>query len=112
MKFMVSGAALVVSLVLAVPALAVSGQCSMTGFSNFDCDVDTDGGGLTFALPSGATFTFAVTTPETGLGYSIAADAAPGERPTELGAFGAVESEPGCWQSDRDETKFCVLVAE
>ena len=84
----------------------------MTGFSNFDCHVETDGGGLTFALPNGETFTFALTTPETGLGYSIAADAAPGERPTELGAFSAVAGEPGCWQSDRDETKFCVLVAE
>lgn len=112
MKVMVSGAALVASLVLAVPALAVSGQCSMTGFSSFDCDVETDGGGLSFPLPSGDTFTFALTTPETGLGYSIAVDAAPGERPTELGTFSAVDREPGCWHSDRDETKFCVLVAE
>ena len=112
MKFMVSGAVLVASLVLAVPAWAVSGQCSMTGFSSFECDIDTDGGGLTFALPSGETFAFALTAPETGLGYSIAADAAPGKRPTELGAFSAVADEPGCWQSDSEDTKFCVLVAE
>lgn len=109
---MFTGAMLAVSLALAGPAAAVSGQCSLTGYEAFDCEVETDGGGLTFALPDGQTFAFALVEDGQGLGYLIGANATPGQRPEELGSFLPVPSEAGCWQSERDETKFCALVFE
>ncbi|MBN9333453.1 hypothetical protein [Devosia sp.] len=112
MKIMFTGAMLAASLALAAPALAVSGQCSLTGYGDFDCDVTTDGGGLTFVLPDGQTFAFALTESDKGLGYRIAADARPGQPPLELGAFSALSEEPGCWQSNRDDIKFCAMVFE
>lgn len=112
MKIMFTGAMLAVSLALAAPALAVSGQCSLTGYDEFDCEVETDGAGLTFALPDGQTFAFALTEENQGLGYLLAADAKPGQLPDELGAFTPIADEPGCWQAERNETKFCALVFE
>lgn len=112
MKIMFTGAMLVASLALAAPALAVSGQCSLTGYDEFDCEVETDGAGLTFALPDGQTFAFALIEEDEGLGYLIAADARPGQLPEELGTFAPIADEPGCWQAERDETKFCALVFE
>lgn len=112
MKIMFTGAMLAASLALAAPALAVSGQCSLTGYDAFDCDVTTDGGGLTFVLPDGRTFAFALIEDGEGLGYRIDADAKPGQRPEELGSFAPLPEEPGCWQSDRNETKFCAMVFE
>jgi hypothetical protein len=98
---------------LAGGAQAAPGQCSMTGYDSFDCAVGMDGAGLTFALPDGQTFVFALVEEGEGLGYLIAADAAPGERPDELGTFTSDQSQPGCWISERDEDdRFCVMVAE
>jgi len=112
MKIMFTGAMLAASLALAAPALAVSGQCSLTGYDEFDCEVETDGGGLTFALPDGQTFAFAVVEENEGLGYLLAADAKPGQLPEELGTFTQLADEPGCWQAERNDTKFCALVFE
>ena len=112
MKIMFTGAMLAASLALAAPALAVSGQCSLTGYDEFDCEVETDGGGLTFALPDGQTFAFAVVEENEGLGYLLAADAKPGQLPEELGTFTPLADEPGCWQAERNDTKFCALVFE
>lgn len=112
MKIMITGAMLAASLALAAPALAVSGQCSLTGYDAFDCDVETDGGGLTFALPDGQTFAFALTGEDEGIGYLIGADVRPGQIPDELGTFAPAAGEPGCWQAERGDTKFCALVFE
>lgn len=112
MRILFTGAVLAAGFALAVPAWAVSGQCSLTGYESFECDVTTDGGGLTFDLPDGQTFAFAVTGEGEGFGYRIAADAAPGQRPVELGTFVPAPDEPGCWQSVRNETRFCALVFE
>ena len=112
MRILFTGAVLATSLALAVPAWAVSGQCSLTGYETFDCDVTTDGGGLTFGLPDGQTFAFALTGEEEGLGYRIAADAAPGQLPVEMGAFVPAADAPGCWQSEKNDTRFCALVFE
>ena len=106
------GAALAIGLALATPSLAMQGQCSFTGFGTFDCDVQLDGSGLTFNLPDGQTFAFAVVAEGEGLGYRIAADATPGQRPVELGAFAPVPEQAGCWQSQEDETRFCASVME
>ncbi|MBO9587492.1 hypothetical protein [Devosia sp.] len=112
MKILFTGAMLIASLALAAPAMAVSGQCSLTGFGEFDCDVETDGGGLTFALPDGQTFAFVLVEENQGLGYLIAADARPGQLPDDLGTFAPLAEEPGCWQAEQDETRFCALVFE
>lgn len=112
MKIMITGAMLAASLALAAPALAVSGQCSLTGYDDFECDVETDGGGLTFALPDGQTFAFALVAEDEGLGYLIGADVRPGQVPEELGTFAPIPGEPGCWQAEDDETRFCALVFE
>ncbi|KFL29018.1 hypothetical protein JP75_23800 [Devosia riboflavina] len=112
MKIMITGAMLAASLALAAPALAVSGQCSLTGYDEFECEVETDGGGLTFALPDGQTFAFVLVEENEGLGYLIAADARPGQLPGDLGTFAPLAEEPGCWQAERDEVKFCALVFE
>src|SRR5689334_17474412 len=67
-------------------AMAAPGQCTVGDYGTFDCDVATDGGGVTFALPDGRTFAFAAIGPGEGLGYLIEKDAKPGQRPDELGA--------------------------
>lgn len=112
MNIFIGGAALAISLALATPTLAKDGQCSFTGFGTFDCQVELDGSGLTFELPDGQTFAFAVVAEDEGLGYRIAADATPGQRPVELGEFTPVSGEAGCWQSQKDETRFCAAVQE
>ena len=93
-------------------AVAAPGQCDVSGFDTFDCDVALDGGGLTFALPDGQTFAFALVEDGEGLGYLIAPDAKPGERPEELGTFEAIAGEPGCWAGEREIARFCVLVEQ
>ena len=93
-------------------AVAAPGQCEVSGFDSFDCDVAMDGGGLTFALPDGEIFAFALVEDGEGLGYLIAPDARPGQRPEELGTFTPIEGEPGCWAGERDIERFCVLVEE
>ncbi|KKB80005.1 hypothetical protein VW35_06000 [Devosia soli] len=109
---MFTGAMLVVSLALATPASADKGQCSLTDYDTFDCDVATDGGGLTFGLPDGQVFAFALTDDDEGLGYRIPADATPGQRPVELGIFEPLPGQPGCWRALRNDTKFCASVFE
>jgi hypothetical protein len=93
-------------------ASAAPGQCTVSGYDTFDCDVALDGGGLTFALPDGQTFAFALVEEGEGLGYLIAPDARAGQRPDELGTFTPIADEPGCWAGERDVERFCVLVEE
>ena len=92
-------------------AAAAPGQCTVTGFDTFDCDVALDGGGLTFALPDGTTFAFTLIEEGVGTAFLIAADAEPGQRPEELREFRAVDGQPGCWARDEDY-QFCVLVQQ
>ena len=96
---------------MVVAASAAPGQCVVTGFGTFDCDVAVDGGGLTFELPDGQTFAFAVDEDGVGTGYLTAADAAPGARPDEEEDLVAVDGKPGCWARD-DDFEFCALVVE
>lgn len=102
----------VVAGMMAVAAVAAPGQCTVADYGTFDCDVTVDGGGLTFVLPDGKTFVFAQIADGEGLGYLIGADAKPGDRPKELGELAPVDGEAGCWESKRNDYKFCVLVEE
>jgi len=92
-------------------AAAAPGQCTVTGYDTFDCDVALDGGGLTFALPDGRTFAFTLVEEGVGTAFLIAEDAEPGQRPEELREFRAVDGKPGCWARDEDY-EFCVLVQQ
>ncbi|ODT79274.1 MAG: hypothetical protein ABS76_20660 [Pelagibacterium sp. SCN 64-44] len=112
MKILVTGAALLIGLALAVPAHAAPGQCSMTGYDTFDCDVTADGGGITFGLPDGQTFVFAHVANGAGLGYLLPAEARPGTYPEELGSFLPLEDEQGCWLGERDGVKFCAALVQ
>ena len=112
MKSFVTGAMLLASLALAVPAGAAPGQCSMTGYGSFACDVAADGGGITFALPDGQVFAYALTGENEGIGYRIAADAGPGQPPRNLGTFVPAEGQPGCWTGGRDGLEFCAAIAQ
>ena len=96
---------------MAMAAYAMPGQCTVTGYDTFDCDIALDGGGLTFGLPDGQTFAFSLDEDGAGTGYLIAADAAPGSRPDEIGGLVAVDGRPGCWARD-DDFEFCVLIEE
>ncbi|WP_332685916.1 hypothetical protein [Devosia sp.] len=96
---------------MVVAAAAAPGQCSVTGYDSFDCDVALDGGGLTFELPDGAIFAFAVIEDGMGEGYVIAADAAPGQPPQVLRDLRPVDGQPGCWARDEDY-QFCVLLEQ
>ena len=95
---------------MTVMASAAPGQCSVTGLDTFDCEVVLDGGGLTFDLPDGRTFAFAVMEEGQGTGYLIAADAAPGSLPNALPGLVAVEGKPGCWA--RDDFEFCAMIEQ
>lgn len=112
MKILLSGAVLIAGLALVSPAAALPGQCSMTGYDDFACEVSVDGSGLTFALPDGQVFSFAVTDGEEGLGYLVGAEAAPGALPDELGRFSPIPEEAGCWLGERDAVRFCVMVPQ
>lgn len=92
-------------------ASAAPGQCTVSGFGAFDCDVALDGGGLTFALPDGQIFAFTLIEDGVGTAYLIDPAAEPGQRPDELHEFRAVEGKPGCWARDEDY-EFCVLVQQ
>lgn len=84
----------------------------MTGYDAFDCDVTVDGGGITFALPSGETFVFAHEANGEGLGYLLDAEPEPGRYPTELGRFAPVEGEAGCWFGAKDDITFCAALEQ
>ena len=112
MRIFVTGAVLVLGLALAAPAAAAPGQCSMTGYDSFPCDITVDGGGITFALPSGETFVFAHEADGEGLGYLIAADPRPGSYPEELGRFVPVDGEAGCWFGAKDDITFCAALLQ
>lgn len=105
----VTGAVLLAGLALAVPANAAPGQCSVTGYDTFDCDVSVDGGGIAFLLPDGRSFVFAHVSNGAGIGYLGAA----GQRyPQDLGSFLPVEGEDGCWLGERSGIKFCAALLQ
>ena len=112
MKIFLTGAALLAGLALAGPVAAAPGQCSMTGYGSFDCDVTADGGGITFVLPDGQTFVFAHMADGEGPGYLLPAEARPGRYPTELGVFRPVEGKDGCWLGDKDAITFCAALVQ
>lgn len=112
MRNIVTGAVLALGLALAVPATAAPGQCQMTGYGDFPCDVNVDGGGITFAVPSGETFVFAHESDGEGLGYLIEAEPKPGRYPKELGRFAPVAGQDGCWFGDKDDITFCALLVQ
>lgn len=112
MKRFLTGAALLAGFALAGHAAAVPGQCEVTGYDGFSCDVTVDGGGFTFALPDGQIFAFALVAEGVGQGYLIAAEASPGQLPVELGSFAPVENEPGCWYGEDAELKVCAMVVQ
>ncbi|WP_224703028.1 hypothetical protein [Devosia aquimaris] len=97
---------------MAVAATAAPGQCVVRDGAAFDCDVALDGSGLTFALPDGQVFAFALIEDGVGVGYLVAPDAAPGSRPDELGQMVPVPDKPGCWMGGRDDFSFCAQVAQ
>lgn len=109
---LMTGAALIAGLALAAPASAAPGQCSMTGYGDFACDVSVDGGGISFALPDEQVLVFAHQANSEGFGYLIESEATPGSRPDELGAFVPVDGEPGCWFGAEDEIKFCAALEQ
>jgi hypothetical protein len=90
-------------------ASAEPGQCSVSGFETFDCELAHDGGGLTFALPDGRVFAFALVSESEGLGYIGAAGAL---YPQELGAMTPAADAPGCWVGGKDGFAFCAQVAQ
>jgi hypothetical protein len=92
-------------------AMAAPGQCTVTGYDTFDCDVALDGSGLTFGLPDGRTFAFTLIEEGVGTAFMIAADARPGQLPEELREFRPVDDRPGCWARD-ESFEFCVLVEQ
>lgn len=97
--------------VMGTATVAAPGQCTVSGYDTFDCDVALDGGGLTFALPDGRIFAFTLVEDGVGTAFLVDAEAAPGDLPDELREFRAVEGKPGCWRRDEDY-EFCVLVQE
>lgn len=92
-------------------AVAAPGQCTVTGYDTFDCDVALDGGGLTFELPDGTIFAFTLAEDGAGTAYLVDDEAEPGDRPESLREFRAVEGRPGCWAREPDY-EFCVLVQQ
>ena len=92
---------------------AAPGECTVTGYGTFPCDVAMDGAGLTFALPDGDSFAFALVSEGEGLGYLIAEDAAPGRRPKEMGGFEPAPGQQGCWRSTKDQSfQFCAAIEQ
>ena len=90
-------------------AHAEPAQCSASGFGDFDCELARDGGGLTFALPDGRVFAFALVSDTEGLGYIGAAGAL---YPDELGTMTPAPDAPGCWVGGKDDFSFCAQVAQ
>lgn len=112
MKSLTTGALLVAGIALATPAMAASGQCSMTGLGQFACDVSVDGGGIVFALPDGRTLVFSHQGNGEGNGYLMPETAQPGRAPVDLGHFAPDTGKAGCWVGEKDGTKFCVAVQQ
>ncbi|QQR40156.1 hypothetical protein [Devosia rhizoryzae] len=112
MKMLVTGVAMSAVFALAAPAGAAPGQCSMTGYGDFSCDVAVDGGGISFVLPDRQVFVFAHQANSEGFGYLIEDRARAGARPDELGAFAPIEGEPGCWFGPKDEITFCAALKQ
>jgi hypothetical protein len=106
---------------LAGSVAAAPGECMVSGYGTFACDVTLDGGGFTFELPDGQTFAFYLDSEELGVAY-IDGNSQAGDRdgtdyrfvrPRELGEFRPVANVPGCWLSKADEEfRFCVFVVQ
>jgi len=102
---------LVVALVwsaMAGVAMAEPAQCTVSELGSFDCALARDGSGLTFALPDGRVFSFALVGDGEGLGYLSAPDSA---YPAELGTLTPDPDAPGCWVGGKDGFGFCAQVA-
>lgn len=112
MKTFLTGVVIVAGFALAAPAAAAPGECSITGYNDFPCDISVDGGGITFDLPDGETFVFVHGGDDQGMGYLIPAQSDPGDRPRELGNFEPVHGEAGCWFGERDEITFCAALEQ
>ncbi|HEY0034978.1 MAG TPA: hypothetical protein VGB81_17080 [Devosia sp.] len=104
-------AAVMAGAAIGTSAVAQPGQCSVTGYGTFDCDVVIDGGGFSFALPDGQVLAFTLSEADLGSAFLLAADAQPGKRPRELDDFKPKQSKPGCWVRE-DGFEFCALVFE
>ena len=109
--FWAAGLGVAAAGVMAGAAWAVPGQCMVSGYGTFPCEVVLDGGGMAFELPDGQTWAFALTAPDEGQGYLIGADARPGSPPVALGGFTRGAGEDGCWIHD-ESLQFCVLVEQ
>lgn len=81
----------------------------MSGFEIFDCEIARDGAGVTFALPDGRVFSFALVSETEGQGYIGEADA---PYPEELGTMTPADDAPGCWVGGKDGFAFCAQVAQ
>jgi hypothetical protein len=109
MRLIVAG---LVWAVMAGVVAAEPAQCSVTEFATFDCELTRDGGGLTFDLPDGQVFAFALVSENEGLAYMTPANAGPGTYPIELGLMTPAVGAPGCWVGGKDGFAFCVEIAQ
>lgn len=109
MRFL--GVALIWGLMASV-AQAEPAQCSVTDFGTFDCNLARDGAGLTFLLPNGQVFAFALTGDGEGSGYLGPSPQAPEAAPIELGRMTPAIGAPGCWVGGKNGFAFCVQVFE
>lgn len=112
MKTYLTGVALGAGLALAAPALGAPGQCSMTGYESFACEISADGGGITFTLPDGQFFAFVHTGDGEGPGYLTPADPTPGHSPRLLGSFAPAMAAPGCWRDAERDITFCAAIEQ
>ncbi len=90
-------------------AMAEPARCTVSDLGTFDCELARDGSGLTFALPDGRVFSFALVGDGEGLGYLSGPDTS---YPAELGTMTPSADAPGCWVGGKDGFSFCVQVAQ
>ena len=95
-------------------AHAEPAQCSVDGVGSFECELGRDGGGLTFGLPDGSVFAFALVGDDAGAGtgYLSPPAARPGSYPQEMGTMTPDPDAPGCWVGGKDGFGFCVKVVQ
>lgn len=101
-------AAMIAGTAISTAAFDQPGQCTVTGYGTFDCDVVVDGQSLSFSLPDGGTLAFTLLEPALGVGYLLSPNAKAGQGITEMDGFAPIMDEPGCWA--RDQFEFCAMV--